>query len=133
MTITNDDLLKEISLQELTELSDLGASGTLDQSVVDDAAADALSFIRSFIPLPENPTPLLKKIAVDLTLYELRRKNDLVSEEWEALRKRDEGYLLRMSRGTLPVTLRQQEEGRQKEYAIATRTHAPKIDKKGWL
>ncbi len=35
--ITNEDLLKEISEQELKELSDLNANGILNQNVIDDA------------------------------------------------------------------------------------------------
>ena len=133
MTLTNSDLLKEISQKELQELSDLDATGAPVQMVIDDAIEDALSFISSFIPLPDTPTPLLKKIAVDLSIYELRRKNDLVSDEWEALRKRDEEYLLKMSRGTLPTTLQEQDSDTKKEYTIATRTHKKKINTKGWL
>lgn len=101
MMITNEDLLKEISERELTQLSDINATGVIDQSVIDDALNDAISFIESFIILPENPTPLLKKITVDLTLYELRRKNGLVSESDKELKKENEAYLSKMSNGRL--------------------------------
>ena len=47
--ITNEDLLKEISEEELTQLSDLNAKEELDQTVIDDAINDAISFIESFI------------------------------------------------------------------------------------
>lgn len=99
--ITNEDLLKEISERELTQLSDINATGAIDQSVIDDALNDAISFIESFIILPENPTPLLKKITVDLTIYELRRKNGLVSESDKELKKENEAYLSKMSNGRL--------------------------------
>ncbi len=99
--ITNEDLLKEISERELTQLSDINATGATDQSVIDDALNDAISFIESFIILPENPTPLLKKITVDLTIYELRRKNGLVSESDKELKKENEAYLSKMSNGRL--------------------------------
>lgn len=101
MMITNEDLLKEISERELTQLSDINATGAIDQSVIDDALNDAISFIESFIILPENPTPLLKKITVDLTIYELRRKNGLVSESDKELKKENEAYLSKMSNGRL--------------------------------
>lgn len=101
--ITNNDLLKEISEDELRELSDLNAAGELNQEVIEDAINDAISFIESFIVQPENPTPLLKKILVDLTIYELRRKNGLISKEDKELKKENEAYLVKMSTGRLKV------------------------------
>ena len=99
--ITNEDLLKEISLNELTQLSDINADEELNQSVIDDALNDAISFIESFIIIPQYPTPLLKKIVVDLTIYELRRKNKLLSEDDKDLKKENESYLLKMTNGRL--------------------------------
>lgn len=101
--IINQDLLKEISEDELRELSDLNAAGELNQEVIEDAINDAISFIESFIVQPENPTPLLKKILVDLTIYELRRKNGLISKEDKELKKENEAYLVKMSTGRLKV------------------------------
>lgn len=52
--ITNEDLLKEISEQQLKELSDLNADGNLNQNVIDDALNDSISFcvlIYSQIPI----------------------------------------------------------------------------------
>ena len=99
--ITNEDLLKEISEQQLLELSDINASGEINQEVIDDALNDSISFIESFIILPNNPTPLLKKITVDLTLYELKRKNSFLSEDDKTLKKENEAYLIKMSNGRL--------------------------------
>jgi phage gp36-like protein len=99
--INNEDLLKEISSQQLLELSDINATGIIDQSVIDDALNDAISFIESFIVMPTQPTPLLKKISVDLTIYELKRKNELLSDEDKELKKECEAYLLKMSNGKL--------------------------------
>ncbi|PLY08396.1 MAG: hypothetical protein C0625_02070 [Arcobacter sp.] len=99
--ITNEDLLKEISQTELTQLSDLNATGNLNQDVIDDALNDAISFIESFIIQPENPTALLKKITVDLTIYELRAQNGLISEGDKELKKENESYLMKMSTGRL--------------------------------
>lgn len=101
--ITNEDLLKELSNEELTELSDLNAKNEIDQEVIDDAINDAISFIESFIIQPENPTPLLKKILVDMTIYELRRKNGLVGDSDKELKKENEAYLIKMSTGKLKV------------------------------
>ncbi|WP_294962576.1 phage protein Gp36 family protein [Sulfurimonas sp.] len=99
--IINKDLLKEISSQQLQELSDINATGEINQSVIDDASEDAISFIQSFIVIPDNPTPLLKKISVDLTIFELKRKNELTSDEDKELKKECEAYLLKMSNGRL--------------------------------
>lgn len=99
--ITNEDLLKEISEQQLLELSDINATGELNQEVIDDALNDAISFIESFIILPVDPTTLLKKITTDLTIYELKRKNGLVSDEDKELKKENEAYLTKMSNGKL--------------------------------
>jgi len=43
--ITNDDLLKEVSFESLTQLSDLNATGFLDQGVIDDAIDDSISLL----------------------------------------------------------------------------------------
>lgn len=100
--ITNEDLLKEISQTELTQLSDLNSADELNQEVIDDALNDAISFIESFILIPEDePTPLLKKIVCDMTIYELRRKNDLLSDQDKELKKENEAYLNKMSIGKL--------------------------------
>jgi len=100
--ITNKDLLKEISETELAQLSDLNATGELNQEVIDDALNDAISFIESFIMLPtDEPTPLLKKVVCDMTIYELRRKNDLLGDKDKELKKENESYLNRMSMGKL--------------------------------
>ncbi len=101
--ITNEDLLKEISEDELIQLSDLNATNEINQEVIDDAINDAISFIESFIILPTNPTPLLKKILVDMTIYELRRRNGLISESSKELKKENEAYLVKMSTGRLKV------------------------------
>jgi len=122
MTITNDDLIKEIGEEQLLELSDLDGAYTLNQSVVDDATADSISFISSFFPMPADPTPLLYKIAVDLSILNLRRKNRYLSEEDRELFKRIDGYLLKMAKGSMPTTLTEQDTGSktQKSYAFRT-------------
>ncbi len=101
--ITNEDLLKEISNDELIQLSDLNATNEINQEVIDDAINDAISFIESFIILPANPTPLLKKILVDMTIYELRRRNGLIGESNKELKKENEAYLVKMSTGRLKI------------------------------
>lgn len=99
--ITNKDLLKEISEQQLLELSDLNGTGVLDQDVIDDALNDAISFIESFIILPINPTPLLKNIVVFFTIYELKQRNGFITDEDKETKKENESYLHKMSNGRL--------------------------------
>ena len=103
--INNQDLLKEISEQQLLELSDINADGEINQEVIDDALNDSISFIESFIVLPNNPTPLLKKITVDLTIYELKRKNSFISDTDKELKKENESYLSKMSNGRLKTEI----------------------------
>lgn len=111
--ITNEDLLKEISEDELLQLSDLNATGEINQEVINDALNDSISFCESFIILPANPTPLLKKIIVDFTIYELRRKNGLVSETDKELKKDNEAYLLKMSTGRLLTNIEEKEKAKE--------------------
>lgn len=101
--ITNNDLLKEMSEQQLAELSDINGTGSLDQDVIDDAVNDAISFIESFIVLPSNPTPLLKNILIDFTIYELKKRNGFLSEDDKETKKENEAYLQKMSAGRLKV------------------------------
>jgi phage gp36-like protein len=105
MTITNDDLIKEISTRDLKEMSDLDAKGTLDQSVVDDCKSDALSFISSFFKLPNNPTPLLLNIAVKLTVIELKKRNGWSGEQLQEDMSKIESYLTKMMQGKIPTEL----------------------------
>jgi phage gp36-like protein len=103
--ITNEDLLKEINNQQLVELSDIEGTGEINQGVINDALNDAISLIESFIILPKNPTPLLKKITVDLTIYELKRKNGFISDIDKELKKENEAYLTKMSNGRLKTEI----------------------------
>lgn len=130
--ITNEDLLKEISIKELTQLSDLNGTGELDQNVIDDAIADAISFINSFFKIPDNPTNLLKQIAVELTIYELRKKNDLTDPKFKERLKEIESYLLKMANKRIPTTLTLE----QKEHTIntiVTKKRGKKLNLKGYL
>ena len=129
MTITNDDLIKEIGEEQLLELSDLDGAYTLNQSVVDDAIADSIAFISSFFPMPADPTPLLYKIAIDLSILNLRRKNRYLSEEDRELFKRIDGYLLKMAKGSMPTTLTEQDLGTKTPKSFAFRTSVRALPK----
>jgi len=103
VTITQPDLEKELSQNELLQLTDINGTGVLDTEVLNDAIEDALAFIESFFTLPQTPTPLLKKIGVDLAVYELRKKNSLVDEEMKSERKENEAYLMKMAKNLIPI------------------------------
>ena len=130
--ITNEDLLKEISIKELTQLSDLNGTGELNQEVINDAINDAISFINSFFKIPQNPTNLLKQIAVELTIYELRKKNDLTDPKFKDRLKEIENYLLKMANKKMPITI-ETEQKEHKNSTIATKKRGKKLNLKGWL
>jgi phage gp36-like protein len=110
MMITIADLQKEVSSTELQQLSDINAQGTVDELIIDDAINDAIAFIGSFIAIPSDPTPYLRSVAVELTLYELRKLHHLQDDE---VKKSCEEKLIRMARGTVPTTLTQESEPRR--------------------
>jgi len=122
MTITNNDLTKEIGAEQLLELSDLDGTYVLNQAVVDDAITDAISFLSSFFPLPTNPTPLLFKLGVDLAVINLRKKNRLLSDDDREKQKSIESYLLKMAKGAMPTTLEEQQTGSKRDKSFAFKT-----------
>ena len=130
MNITNEDLLNEVSQEQLVELSDLEGAAALNQAVIDDAVNDALSLIKSFIPMPANPTPLLKKIGVELTVYELRKKNELVSDNNKERFKEIEAYLSKMAKGSMPTTITEQDSGSKRSKSFAFKTSKRKLEKR---
>lgn len=104
MTVSHDDIRKEISADELSQLSDLNHTGAQDDTVIDDAIADALGYIGSFFPLPDIPTPLLQQIAVETTVYYLRKRNGMLSEQHMEFFSQNETRLNKMMKGQLPVS-----------------------------
>lgn len=101
--ITNEDLLKEVSQKELLQLSDVNATGEIDQSIIDDCMQDTISFISSFITIPSNPSPLLKDIAVDLTVIELKKRNGFPKEAVKEVQEKCESLLLKMAAKKIPT------------------------------
>jgi len=131
--ITNEDLLKEISQKELTELSDLNGTGELNQEVINDAINDAISFINSFISIPDNPTPLLKNIACELTIWELRKRNDLTTQKSKERLKELENYLLKMAAKKMPTKIEEQEIAKPKTSNFFSFKHKKrKLNTKGY-
>ena len=96
MVLTNEDLLKEISTRELQELSDFEGSGAVNQSVIDDSVNDALAYISSFIKLPQNP------IGVNLTIIELKKRNNFPKEALNEQIEKMDAILLKMANKKLP-------------------------------
>lgn len=125
--ITIADIEKEISDTELTQLSDLNATGLIDSTVIDEAISDAMAFISSFIAIPSDPIPYLKTIAVDLAIYELRKLHDLHDPKE---RKELESALIKMGKGTIPVTL--SEPQKPKGSSSAFRHGGTSIDFRGF-
>lgn len=130
MEITIDDLLKEVSQEQLIELSDLDGAYVLNESVVEDAISDSLSFIKSFIVLPQDPTPLLKKIAIDLAIYNLKQKNDLINDQDKEVRSNAEKYLSKMSKGSMPTTIEEQDNGSKRDSSFAFKTSRRRIKRR---
>ena len=56
------------------------------------------------LPLPENPSVLLKKLAARLAIYELKRRNGLLSEQDREDSKDYEAKLLKIASGKLYAT-----------------------------
>ena len=102
MVLTNEDLLKEVSTRELQELSDFEGSGAVNQGVIDDSVNDALAYISSFIKLPQNPTPLLKDIGVNLIIIELKKRNNFPKEAPNEQIEKMDTLLLKMANKKLP-------------------------------
>lgn len=109
--ITNEDLLKEVSQKELLQLSDVNATGEIDQSVIDDCKQDSISFISSFITIPNNPSPLLRDIAVDLTIIELKKRNGFPKEAIKEAGEKCESLLLKMASKKIPTEVTSQTSG----------------------
>ncbi|ANE33746.1 Mu-like prophage protein gp36 [Campylobacter hyointestinalis subsp. hyointestinalis] len=107
--ITLQDLISEISTSELIELSDLEGKFTMDERVIEDANSDAVSFIASYILLPQSPTRLLKDICVDLTIVELKKRQNFPKASFEEKIKRAEELLLKMANKKLPIEEQRQD------------------------
>ncbi|AQW85475.1 putative protein (DUF1320 domain) [Campylobacter pinnipediorum subsp. caledonicus] len=108
--INNDDLLKELSLKELIELSDFEGAEDINQDIIDDSINDALSYISSFIKIPQEPTPLLKDICCDLTIIELKKRNNFPKEALKEQLDKCDSLLLKMAAKKIPTTIQENDE-----------------------
>jgi phage gp36-like protein len=131
MLATIEYLSKEAGDKEITQLSDLNAIGQRDNSVINDAFLFVDNFVRSFIAIPNNPTPLLKQIAARLALVELRRKNEIFGDKEKELLKECESYLQKMAAGKIPIEIGE-EIAASKSINGAYRHGYEKIDASGY-
>ena len=84
--IVQADLSEQISEAQLIQLTDDSKSGVVDVDVVSKALADAEALIDGYVAvrysLPIVPTPpLLKKFAIDITIYNLYRRRQRTPED----------------------------------------------------
>ncbi|AVK80647.1 phage protein Gp36 family protein [Campylobacter fetus] len=107
--ISLQDLIFEVSINELTELSDLEGKFTMNERVIEDANSDAVNFIASYVLLPKSPTRLLKDICVDLTIAELKKRQNFPKASFEDKLKRAEELLLKMANKKLPTEEQRQD------------------------
>lgn len=104
--ITNNDLLKEVSLKELTELSDFNGIKEINQDIIDDVLSDCLAFISSYIKIPKNPTLLLKDITAKLVIIELKRRNNFPKEALNEQEEKLTNLLLKMANKKIPTEIK---------------------------
>lgn len=107
--ITNDELLKEVSLKELKELSDFNGDDSINQDIINDCIKDRLNYIASFIKIPTNPTPLLKDIHAKLVIIELKRRNNFPKDSLKEQEEHLERLLLKMAAKKIPTELKDED------------------------
>ncbi len=85
MYATLSDLQAVLSPAELTQLTDDAGVGSVDQTVIDRALADAQAEVDGYVgtrhpvPLP-SPPPLVRRLTVDLAIWQLYNRRDLVTD-----------------------------------------------------
>ena len=109
------DLLKEISEEELIQLTDDEGTGLVNDDVVLDIMDKATSEIDSYLavrftlPLSSVPT-LLKRICVDISLYYLKMRRGIVNDEDKERKKNSDKLLGLIQSGKLTLGVPQTEE-----------------------
>jgi len=131
MNITNEDLTKEIALKELIELSDVEGTGTIDQNVIDDCVKDSLSFVSSFVIMPTNPTALLKDIVIDLSILELKKRQNFPKKSLKETQERCESLLLKMASKKIPIDITTQKHTAPVQKQRAFRHNSKRLNLKG--
>lgn len=105
---TLEDLLDQISEQDLTDLTDDTGAGAIDQDKVAraiadaDAEIDAYCGVRHLVPLSPVPA-VIRKLSVDLALYNLFARRGIVPEDRKD--RRDQALIFLRLVGSGKVTL----------------------------
>ncbi|MDE5603017.1 MAG: DUF1320 family protein [Helicobacter sp.] len=103
--ITESELIDELGVNEIRELSDIHGEGIWNRCVIDDCIKDAENLIASFFKPPSNPTPFLKNICTKLAIVELKRRNSYPKEELDSIKAECLEWLGKMARGKIPTNL----------------------------
>jgi len=103
-----DDLIKRISLEDLTQLSDDDGDGEYDENIVNEAIEYAQDIIDGYVgkkyQVPLDPIPeIIKRIAVDLAIYWLYSRSDEIPEEIENRYKNQIKMLEDIAKGNISI------------------------------
>lgn len=129
--IDESDLIKELSIHEIAQLSDLNGDLVCNKEVINDSINDAQSYIASFIKIPKNPTLLLKDICVKLTIMELKRRNDFPKDALNEIREWASELLLKMANKKIPTELDSEESFITQNKARAFKHKRNRMDLRG--
>jgi len=107
---TKTDILKQISEEDLTGLTDDAVNGMVDDNVVNKAIQDADGEINSYCKkkyeVPFNPVPdMINKLSVDISIYHLySRRQNLLNES--VMKRYDDAikFLKDVARGLAEIT-----------------------------
>lgn len=124
-----EDLKKEISEEELIQLTDDAGIGEIDQNVINKCGANSDSEINGYLAtryaLPLDSTPdLVNSIWVDLTIYRLHLRRHVVSEDAKERRDNARRQLKFIAEGKVTLGVPAEEEPEEKdttEVGVATR------------
>jgi len=123
---TLDDLKKEISSEELIQLTDDEGLGQISTEVVteilDKASAeiDGYLAVRYRLPLEETPL-LLERICVDLAIYYLKLRRGVLDEDTKDRRDNARRLLESISRGRISLGVPEASERESSEVKVSTR------------
>lgn len=110
MYATLTDLQAVLSPAELAQLADDDGDGIADQAVINRVLADAQAEIdgylgtRHILPLSETP-PLIRRLAVDLGIWNLYTRRDLITEARKLQVESARKLLQRIAEGTVTLGL----------------------------
>jgi phage gp36-like protein len=100
---TQADLLNQLTQEELIQLTDDAAAGTVDTAKVDAALAAASATVDAYAgaryTLPLQTSEKIKQLCVDLSIYELEKRRRRVREATLAARDAALSFLRDLARG----------------------------------